>query len=89
MHTRHGPARGPIQRYDIFMPQQKRSVSKDPRPEPPERPAPEDCCQSGCIPCIFEQYDEDMDRYRAELKAWQERQDARKPKATRGADGAR
>lgn len=45
----------------------------DPAPLPPERPAPEECCNSGCIPCVYDLYDEAMDRYREALKAWRAR----------------
>jgi hypothetical protein len=48
-------------------------ISTDPRPEPPERPDDSECCQSGCDPCIFDWYYQEMDRYREELKAWEER----------------
>lgn len=42
----------------------------DPRPQPPVQPAPEDCCRSGCIPCVFDLYDEALDRYERALAAW-------------------
>jgi hypothetical protein len=45
----------------------------DPRPTPPERPLLEDCCQSGCSPCIFDLYEEALDRYEAQLRAWEAR----------------
>jgi len=45
----------------------------DPPPVPPERPAPDECCNSGCIPCVYDLYDEAMDRYREALKAWRAR----------------
>lgn len=54
----------------------------DPQPVPPERPAPEECCNSGCIPCVYDMYDEAMDRYRQALRAWRTRhpeQDASTP----------
>ncbi|MFX1674305.1 oxidoreductase-like domain-containing protein [Paraburkholderia sp. A2WS-5] len=51
----------------------------DPRPSPPERPNDEDCCQSGCSPCIFDLYYEEMDRWRAAMKAWEAREAARRP----------
>src|SRR6476620_5219386 len=39
----------------------------DPRPVPPVRPSGEDCCRGSCDPCIFDVYDEALDRYRADL----------------------
>ncbi|WP_164741273.1 oxidoreductase-like domain-containing protein [Achromobacter spanius] len=41
-----------------------------PSARPPERPAPEECCNSGCIPCVYDMYDEAMENYRQALKAW-------------------
>jgi hypothetical protein len=51
----------------------------DPRPEPPPRPDNSECCGGGCIPCIFDFYEESMDMYRAELRAWEARQENSKP----------
>jgi hypothetical protein len=34
------------------------------------------CCGNGCDPCIFDQYDLDMDAYRQALRAWQARHPA-------------
>jgi hypothetical protein len=48
----------------------------DPRPTPPERPLPDDCCQSGCNPCVFDLYDEALERYEAALRAWETRHPA-------------
>ncbi|WP_373429586.1 MULTISPECIES: oxidoreductase-like domain-containing protein [Cupriavidus] len=45
----------------------------DPRPEPPERPADGECCGSGCDPCIFDYYYQELDRYREALRAWEAR----------------
>jgi hypothetical protein len=45
----------------------------DPRPIPPERPAPDDCCQSGCHPCVFDVYEAALERYEADLRAWNSR----------------
>lgn len=53
----------------------------DPRPLPPERPSNDDCCQSGCSPCIFDLYDEEVDRWRAALAAWEAREAARQAAA--------
>jgi hypothetical protein len=43
-------------------------------PQPPPEPELEDCCRSGCSPCVFELYQDALDRYQAELAAWQARQ---------------
>jgi hypothetical protein len=43
-------------------------------PEPPEKPAPEECCGSGCDPCVFEVYEQQLEDYRRKLEAWQRRQ---------------
>jgi predicted AlkP superfamily pyrophosphatase or phosphodiesterase len=48
----------------------------DPPPEPPVQPSSEDCCQGGCTHCVFDLYDEAMERYRERLRAWQQRQPA-------------
>jgi hypothetical protein len=45
----------------------------DRRPEPPERPQPADCCQGGCERCVYDLYEEAMDRYRMALRAWESR----------------
>ncbi|HEY4803297.1 MAG TPA: oxidoreductase-like domain-containing protein [Paraburkholderia sp.] len=53
----------------------------DPRPQPPARPDIDDCCHSGCDPCIFDLYDQEMDRYRTALAAWEAREAARQVQA--------
>ncbi|HVK93098.1 MAG TPA: oxidoreductase-like domain-containing protein [Noviherbaspirillum sp.] len=50
----------------------------DPKPVPPVRPDNDECCHSGCAPCIFDLYAEEVERYRAALQAWEERRAARK-----------
>lgn len=50
----------------------------DPRPLPPRRPGNDECCGSGCIPCIFDLYDEQMQRYEEALAAWEKRHASRK-----------
>lgn len=49
------------------------AIDDDPSPVPPEAPAPEECCNSGCIPCVYDTYNEAMDAYRDALKAWRAR----------------
>ncbi|WP_281664933.1 oxidoreductase-like domain-containing protein [Paraburkholderia fungorum] len=46
----------------------------DPQPVPPVRPELEDCCHSGCNPCVFDLYDEALERYQSALAEWQVRQ---------------
>lgn len=41
------------------------------RPEPPVAPELEDCCRSGCTPCIFDLYEDALERYRRALAAWE------------------
>ncbi|WP_233171538.1 oxidoreductase-like domain-containing protein [Dyella sp. ASV21] len=53
--------------------------SNDPPPVRPQRPDDEDCCGQGCVPCIFDLYDEAMGRYREELAAWQARHPGQSP----------
>ncbi|CAD6541092.1 hypothetical protein LMG27952_03696 [Paraburkholderia hiiakae] len=53
----------------------------DPRPQPPECPNNDDCCHSGCDPCIFDLYDEEFGRYRVALAAWEARETERQAHA--------
>ncbi len=39
-------------------------------PEPPRQPEPWECCQSGCDPCVYDRYWEDLARYERALEAW-------------------
>ncbi|WP_183423171.1 oxidoreductase-like domain-containing protein [Luteibacter sp. Sphag1AF] len=49
------------------------SVPDDPKPLPPPEPDPEDCCGEGCVRCIYDVYDDAVERYRARLSEWQSR----------------
>jgi hypothetical protein len=48
-------------------------LKSDPMPEPPAFEDYDACCGSGCDPCLFDLYDQAMERYRNALRAWQER----------------
>lgn len=50
----------------------------DPQPVPPVQPDLDDCCHSGCNPCVFDLYDEARERYQLALAEWQARQAALK-----------
>ena len=42
----------------------------DPRPEPPVRPEPDDCCNGGCERCVFDLYEDALEHYRAALEEY-------------------
>lgn len=41
------------------------------RPQAPVAPALDDCCRSGCSPCVFDLYDDALARYEQALAAWE------------------
>jgi Oxidoreductase-like protein, N-terminal len=41
-----------------------------PKPRAPIKPAPEDCCQSDCCPCVFELYEAELADYENALELW-------------------
>jgi len=45
----------------------------DPRPPPPEKPLPNECCESGCPICVYDRYAEALDEYRRALAEWMRR----------------
>lgn len=59
------------------------SLLNDPPPVPPVCPSDDECCRSGCDPCVFDRYAEEMERYRADLRDWEERRAARNSGAER------
>ena len=61
-----------------------RPADSDPMPLPPREPELDECCGSGCSPCIFDLHDMAMERYREALRAWRERH----PEATQIESGA-
>lgn len=50
-----------------------------PRPQPPEKPLPTDCCDSGCVDCIFDQYSDALRAYERALAAWELEQAGQAP----------
>ena len=42
-----------------------------PKPEPPREPEPNECCQSGCDPCVYDRHWEAVDRYERAIAEWQ------------------
>ena len=45
----------------------------DPMPVEPRRPDSDACCHSGCQFCVQDLYEDELDRYRAELAKWRAR----------------
>lgn len=45
----------------------------DSRPAPPSEPKPEECCQRGCDPCVYDRYYDALERYQQALQAWLQR----------------
>lgn len=37
-------------------------------PAPPERPDPDECCNGGCCPCIFDYYQDALERWKARVR---------------------
>lgn len=45
----------------------------DPRPVPPEKPLPTDCCGSGCPVCVLDAYADAYADYQRALTQWEQR----------------
>jgi hypothetical protein len=45
----------------------------DPAPRRPPEPDAADCCGEGCARCVYDLYEEALERYQAELAAWRAR----------------
>ena len=41
-------------------------------PLAPRKPQPEECCNQGCTPCVFDRYEEELEKYRAALLVWRQ-----------------
>jgi len=50
-----------------------RRPAADAPPEPPVPPELEECCGSGCDRCIFDIYQQALERYEAACRAWEAR----------------
>ncbi|MEX3759443.1 oxidoreductase-like domain-containing protein [Paraburkholderia phenoliruptrix] len=59
------------------MPQSASASADDPKPQPPVQPDLDDCCHSGCSPCVFDVYDAALERYEIALAEWQKRREKR------------
>jgi Oxidoreductase-like protein, N-terminal len=46
------------------------TTDTDPQPEPPREPALDECCGTGCDPCVFDVYADALSCYRTALAAW-------------------
>jgi hypothetical protein len=42
----------------------------DPPPVRPAEPDAADCCGEGCVRCVYDVYEEALERYEAALAAW-------------------
>ena len=51
-------------------------AADDPRPSPPDKPLPQECCESGCPICVYDLYAEALDEYRRALAEWEQRHPA-------------
>jgi hypothetical protein len=40
-------------------------------PQPPREPDPAECCQSGCVRCVYDLYAEACETYRRALTDWE------------------
>lgn len=48
-------------------------LADDLPPQPPREPSLEECCGSGCTPCVFDRYADALERYQEALRAWRAR----------------
>jgi hypothetical protein len=37
-------------------------------PEPPKEPHPDECCGRGCCPCVFDYYQNALERWKAAVR---------------------
>ncbi|RZA18271.1 MAG: oxidoreductase-like protein, partial [Lysobacteraceae bacterium] len=43
------------------MPDDTANAVHDPRPQPPEKPLPQECCESGCPICVYDLYADELE----------------------------
>ncbi|MDH4149150.1 MAG: oxidoreductase-like domain-containing protein [Betaproteobacteria bacterium] len=60
------------------------AANADPKPVPPAAPAPSECCESGCDPCVYDRYWEALTNYERALQEWESRQTAVLPDPEKG-----
>lgn len=41
------------------------------KPQPPQEPSPGDCCESGCMPCVYDLYEDELKEYEEALENWE------------------
>lgn len=51
-------------------------------PLPPREPELDECCGSGCVVCVFDRYEQELERYREALRAWEAAHGAAPPEST-------
>ncbi|HEY8587200.1 MAG TPA: oxidoreductase-like domain-containing protein [Rhodanobacter sp.] len=45
----------------------------DPPPRRPAEPDAADCCGEGCVRCVYDVYEDALERYEEALAAWRDR----------------
>jgi hypothetical protein len=45
----------------------------DPAPQRPPEPDAADCCGEGCVRCVYDVYEDALERYQSALEAWHAR----------------
>lgn len=66
----HAGPRPPVDLSRANTPPAAGDTPDDPRPQPPEAPLPSDCCDSGCDPCVYDLYNDELQLYRERLAQW-------------------
>ncbi|KAK3089762.1 hypothetical protein FSP39_006296 [Pinctada imbricata] len=63
----------PVRPSDVILPSEPVSPSDVILPSEPVRPSDSDCCGSGCIPCVFDIYDQEMKIWQRECERIQDK----------------